>query len=138
MNPEAPDANLQPVPSTSSSAESRPAVEKPKISGGILVSARQRGNPILKFVRSVTWEFTDSIVPDYVIGQNSCALYLSLKYHTLNPNYIHERLNQLGTKAYVLRVLLVQVEYNLHFFDLRYLQVVIYSFRLTFKIHTTL
>jgi len=102
--------------STSDQGASAPSVdpqvvpEKAKISGGILVSSKQRGNPILKFVRSVPWEFTDSIIPDYVIGQNSCAMYLSLKYHTLNPNYIHERLKQLGTKAYALRVLLVQVD----------------------------
>lgn len=35
----------------------------------------QRGNPILKFVRSVPWEFGD-IVPDYVLGQTTCALFL--------------------------------------------------------------
>ena len=38
--------------------------EKTKLSGGgILVSSRQKGNPILKFVRNVPWEFTDSIIP---------------------------------------------------------------------------
>ena len=38
--------------------------EKSKLSGGgILVSSRQKGNPILKFVRNVPWEFTDSIIP---------------------------------------------------------------------------
>ncbi len=35
---------------------------------------------------------------------------MSLRYHTLNPNYIHERLKQLGTKAFELRILLVQVD----------------------------
>ena len=39
------------------------AAERPKLSGGILVSSRQKGNPILKFVRNVPWEFTDTIVP---------------------------------------------------------------------------
>ncbi|KAG2456699.1 ERCC1 protein, partial [Polypterus senegalus] len=33
----------------------------------------------------------------------------SLRYHNLNPNYIHDRLKQLG-KAFTLRVLLVQVD----------------------------
>ena len=46
----------------------------------------------------------ESIFPDYVIGQNACALFLSLRYHTLNPNYIHERLKQLGSRTYNLRV----------------------------------
>lgn len=35
----------------------------------------QRSNPILKFVRSVPWEFGD-VVPDYVLGQTTCALFL--------------------------------------------------------------
>lgn len=35
----------------------------------------QRGNPVLKFVRNVPWEFGD-IVPDYVLGQSTCALFL--------------------------------------------------------------
>ncbi|KAM4731931.1 DNA excision repair protein ERCC-1 [Anableps anableps] len=82
---------------------------KPVGSGSsIIVSPRQRGNPILKFVRSVPWEFGD-VVPDYVLGQTTCALFLSLRYHNLNPNYIHDRLKQLGN-AFTLRVLLVQVD----------------------------
>ncbi|XP_008285887.1 DNA excision repair protein ERCC-1 [Stegastes partitus] len=82
---------------------------KPVGSGSsIIVSPRQRGNPILKFVRSVPWEFGD-VVPDYVLGQTTCALFLSLRYHNLNPNYIHDRLKQLG-QTFTLRVLLVQVD----------------------------
>ncbi|XP_042350806.1 DNA excision repair protein ERCC-1 [Plectropomus leopardus] len=82
---------------------------KPAGSGSsIIVSPRQRGNPILKFVRSVPWEFGE-VVPDYVLGQTTCALFLSLRYHNLNPNYIHDRLKQLG-QTFTLRVLLVQVD----------------------------
>ncbi len=33
----------------------------------------------------------------------------SVRYHSLNPNYIHERLKQLG-QSFTLRVLLVQVD----------------------------
>ncbi|MBN3298271.1 ERCC1 protein, partial [Amia calva] len=81
----------------------------PKPSGiSIVVSPRQRGNPVLKFVRNIPWEFGD-VVPDYVLGQTTCALFLSLRYHNLNPNYIHDRLKQLG-QTYTLRVLLVQVD----------------------------
>uniref|UniRef100_A0A8C4EXG4 DNA excision repair protein ERCC-1 n=1 Tax=Dicentrarchus labrax TaxID=13489 RepID=A0A8C4EXG4_DICLA len=82
---------------------------KPAGSGSsIIVSPRQRGNPILKFVRSVPWEFGE-VVPDYVLGQTTCALFLSLRYHNLNPNYIHDRLKLLG-QTFTLRVLLVQVD----------------------------
>lgn len=44
-------------------------------SNSIIVSPRQRGNPVLKFVRNVPWEFGD-VVPDYVLGQSTCALFL--------------------------------------------------------------
>lgn len=74
----------------------------------ILVHSKQRGNPLLKAIRAAPWEFAD-IVPDYVVGATSCVLFLSLKYHQLNPDYIHGRLKQLG-KHFELRVLLVQVD----------------------------
>ncbi|KAM9224420.1 DNA excision repair protein ERCC-1 isoform 2-T3 [Dugong dugon] len=75
-------------------------------SNSIIVSPRQRGNPVLKFVRNVPWEFGD-VLPDYVLGQSTCALFLSLRYHNLHPDYIHQRLQSLG-KNFALRVLLVQ------------------------------
>lgn len=75
----------------------------------VLVNPRQRGNPILKSVTNVQWEFDDSIIPDYVVGATAGILYLSLRYHQLNPDYIHNRLKDLG-KRYELRVLLVQVD----------------------------
>lgn len=74
----------------------------------LLVNPKQRGNPMLKAIHNVTWEFAD-IVPDYQMGQLSCALFLSLCYHNLNPDYIHERLKQLG-QTYQLRVLLILVD----------------------------
>lgn len=95
--------------SAANAAEGIPEEKRSKISSGsILVSSRQRGNPILKSIRIVPWEFSDSIVPDYVIGGKAGALYLSLRYHTLNPNYIHERLKTFT--GFELRVLLVQVD----------------------------
>lgn len=74
----------------------------------VLVNPKQRGNPILKSITNVAWEW-DEIVPDYVVGATTCILYLSLKYHNLNPDYIHQRLKTLG-KMFELRVLLVQVD----------------------------
>lgn len=77
-------------------------------SSGIVVSPRQRGNPVLRFIRNVPWHFGD-VVPDYVLGEHSCALFLSLRYHHLHPDYIHQRLQALG-RRFVLRVLLLQVD----------------------------
>lgn len=45
----------------------------------IIVSKRQMGNPVLKFIRNVRWQFGE-IAPDYVVGQNACVLFLSLRY----------------------------------------------------------
>lgn len=44
----------------------------------VLVSKRQEGNPVLKHIRNVRWQFTD-IVPDYQMGAQTCALFLSLR-----------------------------------------------------------
>ncbi|XP_057789530.1 DNA excision repair protein ERCC-1-like [Salvia miltiorrhiza] len=41
----------------------------------IIVSHRQKGNPLLKHIRNVRWVFAD-VVCDYLLGQNTCALYL--------------------------------------------------------------
>lgn len=43
------------------------------------------------------------------MGLGTCGLFLSLRYHKLNPNDIHDRLKQLG-RSYNLRILLVQVD----------------------------
>ena len=91
--------------------DSHNAVEdakRPKLSGSIIVSSRQRGNPILKSIRLVPWEFSDTIIPDYIVGAKAGALYLSLRYHNLNPEYIHERLKTFT--GFELRILLVQVD----------------------------
>lgn len=45
----------------------------------ILVSNRQRGNPVLKHIRNVKWVHAD-IGPDYQLGVNTCALFLSLRW----------------------------------------------------------
>ncbi|CAF4067667.1 unnamed protein product, partial [Rotaria magnacalcarata] len=45
------------------------------------------------------------------MSRSSCALYLSLRYHQLSPNYIYERLKT--TKLpYLLKLLLVQCDVN--------------------------
>lgn len=86
-------------------------LDKSKIASGskythLLVSPKQKGNPLLKFITG-HWEYSD-IVPDYIMGKTMCALFLSVRYHQLNPDYIHDRLKLLGN-AFNLRVLLVQM-----------------------------
>ena len=78
----------------------------------ILVSPRQKGNPILTNLRSFAWEYSD-IPADYVLGLTTCALFLSLKYHRLHPEYIYNRIKALQGK-YNLRVLLTLVDIGNH------------------------
>lgn len=78
----------------------------------ILVSPRQKGNPILTNLRSFAWEYSD-IPADYVLGLTTCALFLSLKYHRLHPEYIYNRIKSLQGK-YNLRVLLTMVDIGNH------------------------
>ncbi|KAK8196752.1 ssDNA endonuclease and repair protein rad10 [Zalaria obscura] len=75
----------------------------------ILVSPRQKGNPILNNIKDVPWEYSDIEGADYVLGATTCALFLSLKYHRLHPEYIYSRIRQLGQK-YSLRIVLVMVD----------------------------
>ena len=74
----------------------------------ITVNERQRGNPLLKSIQVNSYHF-DKIVPDYLLGSKSCALFLSLKYHNMYPQYVYDRMNAVGSN-YALKVLLVLVD----------------------------
>ena len=74
----------------------------------VLVNPIQQRNPVTKLIRSVPWELGD-IIPDFVMGRTTCCLFVSIQYHSLHPNYIHERIKHLG-KLYQLRILLVLVD----------------------------
>jgi DNA excision repair protein ERCC-1 len=110
----------RPSPSAPSPNTTTPKVVQPtpqalpsRSSGSsILVSPRQKGNPILTSLRSLPWEYSD-IPADYVLGNTTCALFLSLKYHRLHPEYIYNRIRQLAGK-YLLRILLVMVDIENH------------------------
>ena len=54
----------------------------------IVVSERQRGNPLLEHIRNVPWRYaTAPQTPDYVLGDRNCALFISVRYHLLKPQY---------------------------------------------------
>lgn len=74
----------------------------------LYVSTKQRGNGVLKYIRNIPFSFT-KMVPDYIMSTTACALFLSIKYHQLYPNYVHRRLGELRSD-FKLRVLLVLVD----------------------------
>jgi DNA excision repair protein ERCC-1 len=65
-----------------------PLVSNPN---AILVSEKQKGNPLLRFVRLCPWEYSKEIVPDYVMG-TTCAIFISLKFHILHPKHVEMRI----------------------------------------------
>ncbi|KAK2626175.1 hypothetical protein QTJ16_004437 [Diplocarpon rosae] len=105
-----------PAPTTSSGPKvvqpTPQAIASRTTGSSILVSPRQKGNPILSNVRSFAWEFSD-IPADYVLGATTCALFLSLKYHRIHPEYIYNRIKGLQGK-YNLRVVLTMVDIQNH------------------------
>ena len=82
--PMQPAANSGPRPAEAASAAAAAGGDK------LLVSNKQKGNPVLTHIRNIRYEFA-SILPDYVIGKSSCALFLSMRYHALHPNYLLKR-----------------------------------------------
>ena len=58
------------------------------------------------------WEYGD-IPADYQLGATACALFLSLKYHRLHPEYIYNRIKSIQGK-YQLRVILTLVDIDNH------------------------
>ncbi|KAH7040844.1 restriction endonuclease type II-like protein [Microdochium trichocladiopsis] len=116
---------LDRAPPTSASANGAAKIVQPtpqalpqRSSGSsILVSPRQKGNPVLASLRSVAWEYSD-IPADYGLGQTTCALFLSLKYHRLHPEYIYTRIRNLQGR-YNLRIVLTMVDIQNHEDSLR-------------------
>ena len=82
-----------------------PALLQPHV---LHVSTKQRGNGILRYIRNVPFAYA-KITPDYIVGPNRCALFLSLKYHNLHPNYVHRRIAELRSD-FDLRILLCLVD----------------------------
>lgn len=74
----------------------------------LYVSTKQKGNGVLNYIRNVPITYT-TMEPDYILSTTRCALFLSMKYHNLFPNYIHKRIAGLKTD-FTLRLLLVLVD----------------------------
>ncbi|CAG7917143.1 unnamed protein product [Penicillium olsonii] len=127
MDPQRPGSGLpsRPLDSPAPGTSERPKVQQPKPQAlanrsgpsAILVSTRQKGNPILNHIKLLPWEYAD-IPADYVVGTTTCAMFLSLKYHRLHPEYIYARVKQLAGK-YNLRLVLVMVDIQNHEDSLR-------------------
>ena len=63
---------------------------------------------MLKHVLNVPWVFAN-ITPDFVLGRTTCALFLSVRYHLLHPNYLYARIREVGGN-FDLRIVLLLVD----------------------------
>jgi DNA excision repair protein ERCC-1 len=63
--------------------------------GSIMVNRNQAKNPVLGHIKNAPFEFQD-ILPDYVVGQSACVIFLMLRYHMLHPNYLRTRFAEIG------------------------------------------
>ncbi|KAI9179378.1 ssDNA endonuclease and repair protein rad10 [Blastocladiella emersonii ATCC 22665] len=77
-------------------------------SNAILVNGRQRKNPVVSLIHSVPLEFGDTPA-DFVLGATAGALFLSIQYHRLHPEYLVQRLRGMSG-SFDLRILLVLVD----------------------------
>ncbi|KFG64304.1 DNA repair protein rad10 subfamily protein [Toxoplasma gondii RUB] len=99
--------------SSSSGAEGRATLPPPfthERAGSLLViSLRQKGNPLLKFITAVPHTFA-YIAPDFLVGPSACVLFLSLRYHQLFPSYLSKRIEDLADGRYTHKFLLLHVD----------------------------
>eukprot|EP00053_Salpingoeca_punica_P011035 m.98897 g.98897 ORF g.98897 m.98897 type:complete len:437 (-) comp15566_c0_seq5:304-1614(-) len=92
---------------TGTGAQPPPPASGSGSGNAILVNKNQLNNPLLDKIKNVRYETGLNLVPDFQIGDSTCVLYLSLKFHKRYPEYIQGRIRELG-RQYRLRVLLVQ------------------------------
>lgn len=72
------------------------------------MSNTQRGNPVVSCLKNVGWEYS-TIPADYQMGVSTCALFLSLKYHQVHPDYLDKRIEKISG-MFNLRVLLLMCD----------------------------
>lgn len=75
----------RPPPNNAASGVKQPtpqALPQRAAGSSILVSPRQKGNPVLACLKSLPWEYSD-IPADYGLGLTTCALFLRYVSHAL-------------------------------------------------------
>jgi DNA excision repair protein ERCC-1 len=80
----------------------------------IWANESQTSNPLLPQIRHVIIECRKGLEADFVITKTCCVFFLSLKYHTLKPKMMKEKINAFEKSGlaypYKLRVLLLWVD----------------------------
>lgn len=74
----------------------------------IKIALQQRGNKLIEYLTASSWHFDAACSADYEINYSILVLFLSLKFHSAKPEYVHRRISKL--KKAKLRVLLVLID----------------------------
>lgn len=82
---------------------------EPQAGHQLIVNERQRENPMVKAIHLCKCVFNSSITPDFILSEDTAAIFLSLRYHLLQPDYVKKRATGLGTK-YRLNILICLVD----------------------------
>ena len=61
-----------------------------------MVHERQRQNPLLRYIAHVRIDFSSAPAADFVMSAHASALFLSLRYHLLRPDYLAQRIAALA------------------------------------------
>ena len=96
------------APAAAAASTTAPTAANNNPNNAIIVSRRQQGNPVLKGIRNVPWQFGETSA-DYLLSDTTCCLFLSLRYHLLHPDYLTRRVRELSA-SYTLRVVLLYVD----------------------------
>ena len=75
----------------------------------IIISERQKDNPLIQLLKGIPMEWTKDLSFDFSISHDIAVLFLSLKFHRKNPNYIIGRFKTFEG-PYKTRVLLLLVD----------------------------
>ena len=63
------------------------------------VSPCQKGNPVLAHIKNVTWAYAPGLSVDFAPFAGAAVLWLSLRYHALNPAYLLKRMKEVRADA---------------------------------------
>lgn len=93
--------------SSGSSSSSSSGASGSSSGGRMVVSTRQKGNPIMGHIRHAWFDWSSDIKPDFLPNKGTAVLYLSLRYHALNPRYLLRRMRDIRPREYRLCALIV-------------------------------
>jgi DNA excision repair protein ERCC-1 len=76
----------------------------------IYVANRQQQNPVIQHVKNVKPEFRGDIIPDFILNDTTCALFISIAYHLKKEDYLWKRIQSIPSNSFALTLILCHVD----------------------------